>query len=428
MGLFGTSGIRRLFDSKLLALAQKVGLVVGTTHHRVAVARDTRTSGSAMKHALISGLISSGTECIDIGVAPLPTLAHAARDFSAACMITASHNPPPYNGIKLINPDGSAFDEAQRGEVEKGVSSTPTSTWDELGSYRSHDGAVEAHIAAILKHFPTPLKLKVVVDCGCGAASLVTPRVLRQMGCEVVAMNCIPSGFFPRPVEPTASNLADLIRAVKECGALLGIAHDGDADRMMAVDSKGRFIPGDKLLVLLARDMAAKSIVTTVDASMAVEELGLTVRRTRVGDVYVSEELKKGGGFGGEPSGSWVFPKFSLCPDGIYAAARIAALAARGGLSEMIDAIPCYPMLRGDVPSEGMDIETSRECLMAMKPVSVTELDGIRLGFDDGWVLVRPSGTEPKIRLTVEARSAERTRALYDSTLNKMRSSVGVEQ
>ena len=143
----------------------------------------------------------------------------------------------------------------------------------------------------------------------------------------MVALNCYPNGFFPHDIEPTEANLGDLIRATGESGAELGIAHDGDGDRMMAVDDRGRFLPGDKLLVLFAQELGAQEIVTTIDASMAIDEVGFIVNRTIVGDTYVSEKLKGGGHFGGEPSGSWVFPSISLCPDGIYAAAQVVAIA-----------------------------------------------------------------------------------------------------
>ena len=423
MQLFGTSGIRRLADEELIQLALKVGLVVGEACPSVAVGCDTRTSSQAMKHALLSGLLSVGSKCCDVGVVPLPTLAYAAREFGAGAMITASHNPPEYNGIKLVNPDGSAFDSQQRKQIEEAVlaESFTAASWEKIESGGALSKAIEEHIAGILQSFPTPLKLKVVVDSGCGAASLVTPELLRKLGCEVVALNCYPSGFFPRHVEPTEANLGDLMQATREFGADLGIAHDGDADRMMAVDDKGRFVAGDRLLVLFAREVGAKDVVTTVDASMSIDEAGFKVARTRVGDTYVSEELRKGGDFGGEPSGSWIFPDISLCPDGIYAAAQIAAIASREKLSRLVDDIPRYPLLRGSVGSQGVVMSELEKRLSSLKPLSVTNIDGTRLDFEDGWLLIRVSGTEPKIRVTAEAKSEARVRQLYDSALGAIK-------
>jgi len=417
MRLFGTSGIRRVADENLIRLALEVGLAVGRVYGSVVVGSDTRTSSGAMKHALISGLLVAGAEASDAGVIPTPTLAFAAREFAAGAMITASHNPPEYNGIKLLNPDGSAFGSDQQKQIEGMIldGSLSAAVWDKIKGGSLYSGAVKRHVERILREFPGGLKLKVALDCGCGAASVITPLLLRELGCEVVTLNCYPSGFFPHAIEPVESNLGDLMRATKESGADLGIAHDGDADRMMAVDDKGRFIPGDKLLALFAQEVGASKVVTTIDASMVIDELGFSITRTRVGDNYVSEELKGGGDFGGEPSGSWVFPDVSLCPDGIYAAAQLVNMAGRQRLSLLVDSIPAYPLLRGNISSEGVVFSELERQLMAMEPLSISNSDGIRLNFEDGWLLIRVSGTEPSIRITAEARSEARARQLYES-------------
>ena len=417
MQLFGTSGIRRLADKGLVELALKTGMAAGKVYSSVVVGCDTRTSSDAVKHAFISGLLVAGAECQDAGVIPTPTLALAAREFQAGAMITASHNPPEYNGIKLVNPDGSAFDSNQREQIEDMVLSDSLSgaPWSEIKGSSIHNGAIEKHIERILEDFPDELKLKVVLDCGCGAASVITPDLLRRLGCEVVALNCYPTGFFPHTVEPTEANLGDLIRATRELGADLGIAHDGDGDRMMAVDDNSRFIAGDKLLTLFAQQVGAREVVTTIDASMVIDGMGFSVIRTPVGDTYVSDELKKSGDFGGEPSGSWIFPNSSLCPDGIYAAARLATIASRQRLSQLVDSIPCYPLLRGSVSGKGVIVSHLEKRLSAMEPLSVSLIDGIKLDFEDGWLLIRASGTEPKIRVTAEAKSEARVHQLYDS-------------
>lgn len=427
MQLFGTSGIRRVADRSLLELALKVGLAVGKLYGNIVVGDDTRTSSDSVKHAFTSGVLAAGSGCSDAGVMPTPTLALATREFQAGAMITASHNPPEYNGIKLLNPDGSAFDAEQRGQIEGMIfnDSLAAAPWGEMKRRRVYEGAIEQHIEHILRDFPDKLKLKVVLDCGCGAASVITPYLLRRLGCEVVALNCYPSGFFPRAVEPTEANLADLMRATREFGADLGIAHDGDADRMMAVDDKGRFIPGDKLLVLFAQQAAAKEVVTTIDTSMVIDEIGCNVTRTKVGDIYVSEELKKGGDFGGEPSGSWVFPHSSLCPDGIYAAAQLVTIARRQKLSLLVDSIPCYPLLRGSIASDGVVASDLSRRLLAMEALSVSSIDGIKLSFADGWLLVRASGTEPRVRITAEAKSEARVHQLYDSGVRVLKECAG---
>jgi phosphoglucosamine mutase len=426
MKLFGSSGIRAVYSKGLLDIAFRVGLAVGRNHGIVVVGRDTRTSGDAMKHAVISGLLAAGARCSDAGITPTPTLAFITREFDAGVMITASHNPPEYNGIKLLNPDGSSFDSLQQVQIEEMVlaESYDVAGWEQVKHGDVYHGAIEHHIESILSGFPTGLKVKVVVDAGCGAASEVTPRLLERLGCEVIALNCYPSGFFPRGIEPNEANLQELCRLVRESAAAVGIAHDGDADRMMAVDDRGKFISGDKLLAVLARAVGAKDVVTTLDATMAIEEMGFNVRRTKIGDTWVSEELKKGGDFGGETSGAWIFPAISLCPDGIYAAARVAALASQHRLSELIDAIPVYPLLRGSVSSNGMDMSRLEANLMALEPLSVSNTDGMKLDFSDGWLLVRASGTEPKIRLTAEAKTEARVRKLYDQGLGLVKDSI----
>jgi len=424
MKLFGTSGIRRIADRELVELALRVGMAVGNFYESVVAGSDTRTSGGAVKHAFVSGVLAAGSRCCDIGVLPTPTLALAAGEFQAGAMITASHNPPEYNGIKLVNPDGSAFDAAQQKQIEDLVSSGSLSAarWDGMNRSTAGNGAVTGHIEHILEDIPGGLKLKVALDCGCGAASVITPDLLKRLGCEVIALNCFPTGFFPRAVEPTEANLGDLVQVMKELGADLGIAHDGDADRMMAVDDKGRFIPGDKLLVLFAQQAAAKKVVTTIDASMVIDEMGFDVTRTPVGDTYVSEELKRGGDFGGEPSGSWVFPGNSLCPDGIYAAARLAAIAGENKLSGLLDDIPQYQIIRGSVAGAGVKASELEKRLLDMEPLSLSHIDGVKLNFNDGWLLIRASGTEPKIRITAEAKSEERLHQLYDDGVRVIKS------
>jgi phosphoglucosamine mutase len=420
MQLFGTSGIRRLVNADLVGLSLQVALAFGTCYKRVVIGRDTRTSGDALLHTVTAGLLASGARCSYAGIIPTPTLALAAREFDAGIMITASHNPPQYNGLKLLNPDGSAFSSEQQKQLEDliGGPGAVDIRWDQMQNTAVYNAAVEQHIALIKQHFPGEIKIKVVVDSGCGAAYFITAELLTRLGCEVIALNGHASGFFPHDIEPIEANLGDLRQAVKESGADVGIAHDGDADRMMAVDERGRFISGDKMLLILAQASRAKTVVTTIDASMNIDEMHFKVKRTKVGDPYVSAELKRGGGFGGEPSGAWVFPQISLCPDGIYAAAQIASIASRQKLSALADSFPAYSVVRdsyfGAVTSIG-DIKTKLQ--ESLSPVSIETIDGLKLNFKDGWLLVRPSGTEPKIRLSVEARDEQTTRRLHETTL-----------
>ncbi|MBI4329998.1 MAG: phosphoglucosamine mutase [Chloroflexi bacterium] len=418
MSIFGSSGIREIADERLLGLALQVGLALGQDYRAVVIGRDSRTSSAPLANALAAGLSFSGALVHDAGLLPTPALAYAAREFHLGAMVTASHNPPEYNGIKIFNPDGSGFGADQRQKLEAVLSkeSGKSVSWDRMGTLSPYPHAVEKHLQAILSGVNVRAGLKVVVDCGCGAASLVTPYLLARLGCKPVALNSYPSGFFPRPSEPLPENLSELIKSVTAFGADLGLAHDGDADRVVAVDHKGRFVPGDKLIIILARQTGAKKLFVNIDSSMAVEEQGFDVARTRVGDAYISEDLKaRGGDFGGEPSGAFMFPRLSYCPDGIYGAALLVQAASQRPLAEWVDEIPEYPILRGATPGTKDRMPAIEEKLARLNPLRTDRTDGLRLTLADGWLLVRPSGTEPKIRITAEATTGRRAEEIFES-------------
>jgi phosphoglucosamine mutase len=424
MKLFGSSGIRGLINKEISTeLAINLGEVIGTVHKRVVLGHDPRTSSHLILHALASGLLSTGCEVFIAGMVTTPTLAFAARNFDSGVMVTASHNPPEYNGLKFINPDGSGFNVEQMQEIEDMVAEKKISKakWESIKNIIPYQNAVEEHIESILGKV-NKMNLKVVVDCGCGAGSTITPYLFRKLGCEVITLNCQPDGFFPgRKSEPTQENLSSLMKAVIHNEADLGIANDGDADRMVAVDEKGNFVGGDALLTLFAKFEVKKSVVVPVNASMAIDEIvgNAKVIRTRVGDVFISESIKKhNADFGGEPSGTWIFPSQSLCPDGIFAAARLAELICKETLSSQISALPKYPREKGtlDCPNnrkpEVLDLVKKRLLELDIKEISTD--DGVRFQLDRAWVLVRASGTEPKVRITTEAESKEEAKRLYD--------------
>jgi phosphoglucosamine mutase len=427
---FGSSGIRGLGNIDVTPeLALHVGLAIGELYGDTLIGRDPRLTGPMLVHALASGVLSTGSDAIDGGLVSTPTLARGARGFACGVMVTASHNPAPYNGIKLWNPDGMAFDEGQQGEIEAYLDAGrfPLASWDRIGSASSKTDLVDEHIEAILKDVGTA-KGRVVVDCACGATTTITPLLLRAMGCEVIAINAQPDGRFPgREPEPTEENLAGLQATVRATRADLGIAHDGDGDRMVAVDRQGAYVGGDQLLALFARREVRSGLVVPVDASMVLEDLlpKAKVWRTRVGDVYVAAELKRrGADFGGEPSGTWIFPKATLCPDGPYAAARLVSMVAERPLEEMIREIPRYPVLRGSLSypaGERARVESQVDSALRELGAEVSTLDGWRLQFADGWALVRFSGTEPKIRVLAESRTEPRAREIYAAVLSSAR-------
>jgi len=407
-------------------LALCVGKALGELYGITVVGRDPRTSGPMLSAALIAGVLSAGADVVDAGLVSTPTLARGASDYKCGAMVTASHNPAPYNGIKLWNPDGMAFDEKQQEEIEAAIDSRSfrVATWDEVGGLSRRDDLVERHIDAILRDIGSA-KARVVVDCGCGATSTITPYLLREMGCEVVAINAHADGHFPgRDPEPTEENLALLKSTVRSVQADLGIAHDGDGDRMVAVAGDGTFVGGDTLLAIFARREVRRGLVVPVDASMVVEDLlpEAKVWRTRVGDVYVASELKRrGADFGGEPSGTWIFPKATFCPDGVYAAARLVSIVAERPLASLAQEVPRYPMIRGAVAydaSKRASIERTLDRALRGLGAEVTTPDGWRLQFEDGWALVRFSGTEPKIRVLAESREEPRAKEIYSTVLS----------
>jgi len=424
LSLFGSSGVRGVVNKEFTPeLAAAIGMAVGGSIDIAAVGMDSRTSGPMIESAISAGLMSCWCEVHQAGMVTTPTLAECARELDCGVMITASHNPPEYGGVKLVNPDGSGWGPEESEQLEKTLAAAKfrKKPWDEVGTRHIVTDAVERHMHRIMNGVKEVKPMRVVVDCANGPASTITPLVLQRMGCKVVTINSDPSGLFPgRPPEPVDENLADLKNMVKSLKAHLGIAHDGDADRMVAVDDKGVFLGGDQLMAIFAQRYCKKRAVVTVDASMAIDDsIDAEVTRTRVGDVFVSEEVKRSGAdFGGEPSGTWIFPDQTFCPDGILAAARIVEIADENKLSELRKGIPVYPILRGAEPFKLADKAKVLKCLEsemgAVKHIQLLRIDGYRLEFEDGWALVRPSGTEPKIRYLAEARNKKRAHEIFD--------------
>ncbi len=419
---FGSSGIRGVANREITpGLALNLGLAVGSIYPEVTVGHDPRIASEMIENSVIAGLLSAGSKVERVGMVPTPTLAISSKSCGCGIMITASHNPAQYIGVKMFK-NGMSFDTKQQEEIEEILKEKKFSyaTWENTGNLGNANDALGQHSDIILKNTGRS-GLKVVVDCGNGAASVITPYVLRKMGCSVVTLNSQPDGNFPgREPEPVEENLSLLKSTVIAAGADLGIAHDGDADRMMAVDNAGRFISGDKMLALFALREARYAISVPVDTSRVIDDLleGIKISHTRVGDVYVAEALKKtGGDFGGEPSGAWIFPKVSLCPDGIYAAARLVEIVENEGeLGKLVSSIPEYPVKRGAFSCKDKKNAMGKIIEELGKLGDINTLDGVRVDLDDGWILIRPSGTEPKIRITVE--SSNKCEELYDMASN----------
>lgn len=429
--LFGSSGVRGLANVDLTPiLACRVASAVAThaKAKKAVVARDTRVSGTMLEDALVSGLLSTGTDVLLADMVPTPVLAYAAKALGAdvGFMLTASHNPPQYNGIKVFNCESLSYTDADQDAVEKIVAnkSFQLADWRSLGKTTPID-ASQVYLSMAQKAVSLKERWNVVVDPGCGAAFSIAPKLLKALGCKVTALNAQPDGYFPaRKSEPTAESLQDLAKTVKTLHADIGVAFDGDADRVAFVDEMGIFVNFDRSLAAYGAFALKRSgggtIITNVEASMCVETMaekyGGKVVRTRVGDIYVSEAVKRDAAvFGGEPCGAWVHPQFHLCPDGpLSAALFLAALEAEGKkVSEFIGEVPEYITMRENIACKNEQkyklVEKLGDALKAEFPAytDFSTVDGARLALKNGWLLVRASGTEPLIRLTVEGESSQ---------------------
>ncbi|PSQ16147.1 phosphoglucosamine mutase [Halobacteriales archaeon QS_8_69_73] len=425
--MFGTSGIRGPVGDEVTAgLALRVGRALGVETDRVVVGRDARESGEVLVDALASGLRELGTDVVDLGVAATPTVARAVgwKGADAGVAVTASHNPPADNGLKLWQPSGQAYDaDGRRRIVERLEADDPDlRPWDRLGDRTAVD-ATDRHVDALAAAVEPP-ELSVAVDLGNGAGR-VTVEALLELGCDVETLNAQPDGRFPgRPSEPTAEHCTALATLVAAGDHDLGIAHDGDADRTRAVAADGTFLSGDATLALLAAEAAdpGERVAVPVDTSLAVEDYlesrGVAVTRTPVGDVHVAAAAAEPDvAFGGEPSGAWIWPGATLCPDGPLAAVRLAAMTTAEPLASRLEALPSYPTRRANV-----EVDDKRATMAAVEKRvrerydDVGTLDGVRVETADGWFLVRASGTQPLVRLTAEARDADRTETLLAET------------
>ncbi|WP_253738522.1 phosphoglucosamine mutase [Halohasta salina] len=432
--MFGTSGVRGPVGETVTAeLAVSIGRAVATDGaSTVLVGRDARETGRFLVDAVAAGLAECGADVIDLGRVATPTLARsiARFDADAGVVVTASHNPAPDNGLKLWTPSGQAFDTDRRERIADIVDreAYDFADWNASGDRRRDSTATAAHEDALTGAVdPEPIDgLDVVVDIGNGVGG-VTADALVELGADVTTLNAQPDGSFPgRPSEPTAETLTALCGQVESGEAELGIAHDGDADRMLAVDETGTFVPKDVLLALFARRAVAAAgggrVAVPVDTSRCVDDAvaaaGGEVVHTKVGDVFVAAVAAEPDAvFGGEPSGAWIWPEETLCPDGPLAACKLAALVgSRGPLSELVGSVDTYPLARDNIEVDDKSgvIERVTETIRAEFD-RLDTTDGLRVDTDDGWFLIRASGTQPLVRVTAEAETeaaAERLREL----------------
>ncbi|MDI9633713.1 MAG: phosphoglucosamine mutase [Methanolinea sp.] len=433
--LFGTNGVRGVAGTEMTpALALEIGLALGTMRPgTVAVGMDTRTSGPALASALKSGLLAAGCDVVDCGILPTPALQYIVRaHFDAGAMVTASHNPPEYNGIKVVEADGTEMDDEGSLALEGLIfgKSARMVAWDAVGRERAAPDLVEEYVDAVAKAHPpgTGEGMTVVVDPGCGAAAATTPEILSRMGCRVITLNSQMDGTFPgRLPEPSPEGLEPLARLVVETGAAFGVAHDGDGDRAVFVDERGNFIEENLEFALVADHVCRGRkgvIVTPVSTSRLAEVVarrhGCRVVYTPVGSIYVARTMIALAAqgtpvvFGGEGNGGLIFPGHQLCRDGAMTAVTMVSLLASSGesLSTLAGKMPRFSLIKEkfrEKDPEGL-IARLREHFSG-ENLDLT--DGIRINRGDSWALVRPSGTEPLVRVMVESESEETARRLY---------------
>jgi len=429
--LFGTSGIRGVVNQDLSPdFCLRVGLAIGTTlppASRVCIATDTRISRDVIKEAVTAGLLSCSINVADLGILPTPALALLTREsgFAAGIMVTASHNPPEFNGIKLFTENSLGYSQAQEAEIEK-VYFEQKFRQGKRGTLEQAQDMKQRYLSFIKGKLSLPgfsHQLKVVVDPGNGAASKFASDILIQMGLDVIPVNDEPDGLFPgRSPEPKADTLQGTIHFLRQNNADLAICFDGDADRVVFCDKEG-FLGFNEPIAFISRlavkQTGKKKIATTVETGslldLAVKDLEAEVVRGRVGDVAVAHLVQElDAALGVEQVGVYIIPEAGYYPDSIFASLiLLSQLSDAGEIKQFFQGIPKLFFEKASVPCP----EELKELVMAQvkekthlfAPDGINTLDGLRLEFPDSWMLIRASGTEPIIRVIAESTSQTQT-------------------
>lgn len=431
-GLFGTTGVRGVFNTGFtVEMALKLGLALGTyvNGQRILIARDTRTSAATVEAAFISGASSCGCDIYDLGITTTPTLAYLTKklDANAGVIVTASHNPPEYIGVKFWSRTGQGYTSDKEQEIERIYDSGDFKkcSWSDVGKILRIEYAENYHIDDILANIDRETIRKrgfrIAVDTGNGAAYSIAPKLLRELNCRVLSLNSQPDGFFPgRPSAPSEKSLTTMISTLKNGEYDLGVAFDGDADRIMLIDHEGNLIAGDQMIAAISRYLLKGTkgkIITTIESSIMVEDIvkkcGGELIVTAVGDINLSLGISKYNAiFGGEECGVFIWPRFHLGPDSLFTLAWILETLAKNNmkLKEFVEGINLYPVVRGSVQCSNAKKQQvmrmiSKEVANLQGVVGVEAMDGLNVKMRDCRLLVRPSGTEPLIRIMAEGRS-----------------------
>jgi phosphomannomutase len=427
------SGVRGVVgDSLLPPLLTRFAESFGTylNSGEIVVGRDTRTSGEMVKHAVFAGLMSTGCQVIDLDICPVPTIQHMVRKLEArgGVAITASHNPVEWNALKLIRGDGCFLNSYQAEELLSVYhqGDYKKAREQEILPVKKNDQGIRSHLGQILEHYGpvswNKRRFKVAIDCCNGAGSLMTPRLLEALGCEVVSINTTPNGIFPHPPEPVPQNLTELCQLVKDSGSDVGFAQDADADRLAIISQEARPIGEENTLALAVRFVLSRErgvVVTNLSTTQAIDDiaqaLNCRVIRTRIGEVNVTETMKKEGAIiGGEGNGGVIFPRINFARDSLVAIALILHYMAATGapLSVLVDELPRYFSVKQTVPCPSSQVRPLLKRLQETYSGERTDhTDGLKIIRPDSWAHVRPSNTEPIVRVVVEAKSKESARA-----------------
>jgi len=412
----------------------------------VVTGRDTRPSGAWVLRAAQAALLATGHDVVDVGIAPTPTILFAIRGHEAAggLAVTASHNPAPWNALKLFGPGGTFLPPAQSDAVARRAreGSLDWVPHDRVGQARADDAAMVRHRAAILALPGIDMerirsrRFRAAVDATNGAGSIAVPELLHALGCEVEAIHCTPDGKFPRVPEPLPENLGDLGALVRETGAAVGFAYDPDADRLAIVDEKGTPIGEERTLQIAVDWALARTpglVVVNASTSMGVESIarrhGAAVERSRVGEAHVAQLLlARGGVIGGEGNGGVIYPALHATRDGLLAAAITLDWLSRDPrpLSERVAELPPLVMIKRALHLRLTDPTTTAESLgRAFPDAERNVLDGEKYVWEDAWVQVRASGTEPIVRIMAEAPTRDRAEGLVTRAAEAVERSQG---
>jgi len=448
--LFGTNGIRGVVNKELTPeMTIKIGNATGTffKHAKLLVGYDARTSSPMLARAVIAGLNATGCDVLFAGIAPTPALQYAVKNhkIDGAVIITASHNPPEYNGIKVVWNDGIELSREQEIEIEHIFfeEKVDYADWDKIGKTSEIQGIIDDYIEAIKQHVNvagiTKKHFHVVVDAANSVGNLTAPRLLRELGCKVTTINGNIDGTFPgRPPEPRPENLKDLALTVKAVNANLGIAYDGDADRSIFVDEHGEIHWGDKTFALVEKhflkENPGEKIVTPISSSTLVKDIADACNGkivwTKVGSVTVSQTMKKlNAKLGGEENGGIFYGLHQSVRDGAMATALILGIMAKTGekLSKLLGEQPKYFIEKGKVECPEEVKEKALEKLVKrVQSLNISTIDGVKIWFEDkSNILIRPSGTEPIYRLYAEAKTEEKAKRLINEYTLKLKKIIG---